>query len=97
MLSDCRCNIARFQFLLVCVQADTVSRPHYTRQSAKAIRQSYAYHQLRSCTAVSFLIIHPTTESYGAMGRVEYGEREMSVITSESATQQQTPGEQVQM
>ena len=40
----------------------TVSRPHYTRQSAKAIRQSYAYHQLRSCTAVSFLIIHPTTE-----------------------------------
>lgn len=45
-------------------KAASVSRPHSTRQSAKAIRQSYAYHQLRSCTAVSFLIIHPTTESY---------------------------------
>lgn len=82
MLSDCRCNIARFQFLLVCVQAFLKTRFPALTTPGKAIRQSYAYHQLRSCTAVSFLIIYPTTESYGGMGRVEYGEREMSVITS---------------
>lgn len=96
------CNL--FLFLHVHVQAKaTVSRPHYTRHNAKAIRQSYAYHQLRSCTAVSFLIIHPTTESCTERGRecVEYGERKMRVITNgreaERATQQQTQGEQVQM
>lgn len=77
----------------------TVSRPHYTRQSAKAIRQSYAYHQLRSCTAVSFLIIHPTTERATERWREWNMERERkrSVITNgreaESATQQQTQGE----
>lgn len=46
----------------VCPTKTTVFRPHYTGHHAKAIRQSYAYHQLRSCTAVSSLIIHPTAE-----------------------------------
>lgn len=48
---------ARFLFefiFFVYAQANaTVSRPHYTRHNAKAIRQSYAYHQLRSCSLIS--------------------------------------------
>lgn len=42
-----------------------------TGRNANAIRQSYAYHQLRSCTTLSSLIIHPTTARRGACSNGE--------------------------
>jgi len=74
----------------VCVCVSTLfglkrrfSRPHSARQSAKAIRQAHAHRQTRSCTAVSCLIIHPTTERGRERERELWseGERERRAIT----------------